>query len=174
MPTIQPAPPDKGALSHTLTATSPAFTAAVPALTHARATASSGSSTVESHSELTSRSSRDSLPVTLPSSGPTTPQKQARSNRRSRSSKSNIKWAKGRDSLDVTCTTRTPPTSQPSEAALKAAQSPTPTHKQRPTNAANRTPTAKEGRLMATTFGSPSGDSRRGVASPRPKGRGMG
>jgi hypothetical protein len=26
---------------------------------------------------------------------------------------------------------------------------------------------------MATTFGGPSGDSRRGVVSPRPKGRGM-
>jgi PAB-dependent poly(A)-specific ribonuclease subunit 3 len=174
LPTIQPTSPDKGAISQTTPANRSAFYAVAPAHTHASVIASSGSSstTTESLSELTSHSSRDSLAITHVSGGDTTPQKQARSNRR-KSSKSNARWSRGGGSSDDTRPDRTPPTSQPSDAALNAAQSPTPTYKQRQPHTANRNPAAKQGRLMATTFGSPSGDSRRGVASPRPKGRGM-
>lgn len=161
LPTIQPTSPNKGA------------TTATTAHTHASITASSGSSTTDSLSELTSHSSWDSLPVAQLPSGTITPQKQARSNRRSKSGKPNAKWSRGGGSSDDTRPDRTPPTSQPAEAALNAAQSPTPTHKQRQPHSTSRNPAVKQERLMATTFGSPSGDSRRGVASPRPKGRGM-
>jgi PAB-dependent poly(A)-specific ribonuclease subunit 3 len=171
LPTIQPTSPNKGATSHTSTANRPILSTIAPAHTHANVTASSGSSTTESLSELTSQSSLDSIPIAHPR-GDTTPQKQPRSNRRSKSGKTTARWSKG-GSLDETALDRTPPTSQPSEAALNAAQSPTPVSKQRQPHSANRNPAAKQGRLMATTFGSPSGDSRRGVASPRPKGRGM-
>jgi PAB-dependent poly(A)-specific ribonuclease subunit 3 len=175
LPTIQPTSPDKGAISQTTSANRSAFYSIAPAHTHASVIASSGSSTTtasESLSELTSHSSRDSLPITHTAGGDTTPQKQARSNRR-KSSKSNARWSRGGGSSDDTRPDRTPPTSQPSDAALNAAQSPTPTSKQRQPHTANKNPAVKQGRLMATTFGSPSGDSRRGVASPRPKGRGM-
>lgn len=173
LPTIQPTSPNKGATSHTSTANRPALSPIAPAHTHANVTASSGSSTTESLSELTSQSSLDSIPIAYTRGGDITPQKQARSNRRSKSAKSNARWSKGGGSLDETALDRTPPTSQPSEAALNAAQSPTPVSKQRQPHSASRNPAVKQGRLMATTFGSPSGDSRRGVASPRPKGRGM-
>jgi PAB-dependent poly(A)-specific ribonuclease subunit 3 len=171
LPTIQPTPPNKGATSHTSTANCPTLSPIAPAHTHANVTASSGSSTTESLSELTSQSSLDSIP-TAHTRGDTTPQKAPRSNRRSKSGKTTARWSKG-GCLDETALDCTPPTSQPSEAALNAAQSPTPVSKQRQPHSANRVPAAKQGRLMATTFGSPSGDSRRGVASPRPKGRGM-
>ncbi|KAH4014028.1 PAN2-PAN3 deadenylation complex subunit PAN3 [Parastagonospora nodorum] len=171
LPTIQPASPNKGATSHTATANRPGLLPIAPAQTHANVTASSGSSTTESLSELTSHSSLDSVPLALIRGGDTTPQKPARSNRRSKSNKSNNRWSKEKGSLDDTALERTPPTSQPSEAALNAAHSPTPASKHRQPQSASRNPAAKQGRLMATTFGSPSGDSRRGVASPRPKGR---
>jgi PAB-dependent poly(A)-specific ribonuclease subunit 3 len=171
LPTIQPATPNKGAISHPPAANRPVVCPIAPAHTHANVAASSGSSsaTTESLSELTSQSSRDSLPTR---SSETTPQRPARNSRRTKSGTAH-RWSKGRGSIDDTGLDRTPPTSHPSEAALSAAQSPTPPHKQRQPHSATRTPAAKQGRLMATTFGSPSGDSRRGVASPRPKGRGM-
>lgn len=148
LPTIQPATPNKGAPSQTTTST------------HANVTASSGSSTTESLSGLTSHSSRDSLPAAQARRLDTTPPKQARNHRFNKDSKPKTRWSRGRASSDDTG-------SQTS--------SPQPTHRQRQPHhhLASRNPAVVQGRLMATTFGSPSGDSRRGVASPRPKGRGM-
>jgi PAB-dependent poly(A)-specific ribonuclease subunit 3 len=161
LPTIEPAPPNKGAPSSSHAATSP-----LPAAhTHANAIASSGSSTTESLPELTSQSSRDSLPTAPRRGADTTPQKHARSNKRTQSSKSAARWSRGGTSSDDTGSDRKPPTSLPDSP-------PRPYQHRRP-HLATHNLAAIQGRLMATTFGSPSGDSRRGVASPRPKGRGM-
>jgi PAB-dependent poly(A)-specific ribonuclease subunit 3 len=172
LPTIQPATPDKGAPSQTPAANRPVFIPLPKGLTHANVAVGSGSSTTESLSELASSSSRDSLPPAQACETETTPQKQTRSNRRTKPSRSNTRWSRGAGSSDDTGPDRKPPTSQPSEAALNTAQSPTPVHRQRAPQFAPRNPASTQGRLMATAFGSPSGDSRRGVASPRPKGRG--
>jgi PAB-dependent poly(A)-specific ribonuclease subunit 3 len=170
LPTIQPASPNKGALSssHPSTADRPALSPVPVVYTHANATASSGSSTTESVSELTSQSSRDSLPVAPTRGADTTPQKPARNNRRTQSSKSKARWSRGGASSDDTGSDRKPPTSQPLDTP-----SPQRTYPLRQPHLATNNPAVIPGRLMATTFGSPSGDSRRGVASPRPKGRGM-
>jgi PAB-dependent poly(A)-specific ribonuclease subunit 3 len=166
LPTIEFAPPNKGAPPSSHAHTTVALLPAAP--THANATASSGSSATESLSELTSHSSRDSLP-TAPSRGAdTTPQKHARSNRRTQPSKSAARWSRGGTFSDDTGSDRKPPTSQP----LEPDSPPRPYQHRRPHLATNN-PAVIQGKLMATTFGSPSGDSRRGVASPRPKGRGM-
>ena len=149
LPNIQPAPPNKGAPSHPAT---PSRTTSFPKLKghpYANATTSSSSSTTDTISELTSSSSRDSLPAAHApgSSSSTTPQKQTRNYRRTKSNKSAVKWSD--------------PASQ-----SKTSQ-----------NAVHILPkgitTQAQARLMATAFGGPSGDSRRGVSSPRPKGRGM-
>jgi PAB-dependent poly(A)-specific ribonuclease subunit 3 len=170
LPTIQPASPNKGALSslHTSTADRPAFSPPPVVYTHANATASSGSSTTESVSELTSQSSRDSLPAAQTRSAGTTPQKLARNNRRPQASKPKARWSRGGASSDDTGPDRKPPTSQPLDTTP-----PQRTYPHRQPHLATNNPAVIQGRLMATTFGSPSGDSRRGVASPRPKGRGM-
>ncbi|KAH7401250.1 PABP-dependent poly(A) nuclease 3 [Pyrenochaeta sp. MPI-SDFR-AT-0127] len=171
LPTIQPASPDKGAPSHPPTASRPVFFPLPKGHPHAIAIASSGSSTTDSLSELTSSSSRDSLPASRAQGGDTTPQKPARNNRRSKPTKANAKWHRG-GSSDDTGSDRKPPTSQPSKPAPGAALSPQPALKQRQQSsiASNSSP-ASQARFMATTFGAPSGDSRRGVVSPRPKGR---
>lgn len=160
LPTIQPATPNKGAPSQT----------SAPA--HANVTASSGSSTTDSRSELTSHSSRDSLPAAQAGRGDTTPQRQTRNNRHNKPGKPSNRWSRGRASSDDTGSDRKPPESLPTRAALDETPSPQPTHRQRQPHLASRNPTVIQERLMATAFGSPSGDSRRGVASPRPKGRG--
>lgn len=151
LPTIQPAPPNKGAPSHPA-APSRIASAPVPkakGYPHASATASSSSSTTDTISELTSSSSRDSLPAAhAPGSTHTTPQKQTRNYRRTKSNKSaNSKWSDA-----------APQPKYPQNAALTQP---------------NGTTHPAQARLMATAFGGPSGDSRRGVSSPRPKGRGM-
>jgi hypothetical protein len=175
LPIIQPAsPPNKGAPHASPTSSRPAFFPIARAHPHATAIASSGSSTTESISELTSSSSRDSLPTPPGRNGPTTPQKPARSNRRKHSNKSTGRWSRGGGSSDDTGSDRKPPTSQPVESAQSAARSPQTASKirQQPSLATNSGSTSQT-RFMATTFGGPSGDSRRGVVSPRPKGRGM-
>lgn len=125
-------PSNKGAPSQTTPQSQAAF---IPLSTDA----SSGTSTTESLSELTSHSS-------LAGRGETTPQNRAQNYRRSKPGKSNARWSRGGGSSE----------SQPSckSPSLLPRQPPPPSN------------------LMATTFGSPSGDSRRGVVSPRPKGRG--
>lgn len=158
LPTIPPASPDKGASlpAH------PVFFPLPKGHAHAIAIASSGSSTTDSLSELTSSSSRDSLPASR------VPPKPARTNRRGKPTKANARWHRG--SSDDTGPDRKPPPSQPP----KPAPSPQPAHKQRlqPPPASHSSP-ASQARFMATAFGAPSGDARRGVVSPRPKGRGM-
>jgi PAB-dependent poly(A)-specific ribonuclease subunit 3 len=97
---------------------------------------------------LTSSSSRDSLPAHAPGGASTTPQKQTRNYRRTKSNKAaNSKWSEAA------------PQPKPPQNAVH-----TPS---------NGTTHPAQARLMATAFGGPSGDSRRGVSSPRPKGRGM-
>lgn len=161
LPTIQPPPSNKGAPSRTAPRQ--------PGHTHASAAASSSSSTTDTISELTSSSSRDSLPAALaPGSSSssstaisartntttaattttTTPQKQARNYRRTKSSKAAAKWSDA--------------ASQPKT---------TPPHAAHSAHPPNGTAHPAQARLMATAFGAPSGDSRRGVSSPRPKGR---
>ncbi|KAF3034759.1 PAB-dependent poly(A)-specific ribonuclease subunit 3 [Didymella keratinophila] len=150
LPTIQPAPPDKGA-PHLAPSSSPSASLRPKGYTHASATASSSSSTTDTISELTSSSSRDSLPAAHARGGAstantaTTPQKQTRSYRRTKSSKAAAKWS------DAAPQPKNPPT----------AAHTSPSGTQHPAQA----------RFMATAFGGPSGDSRRGVSSPRPKGR---
>ncbi|KAF1844162.1 uncharacterized protein K460DRAFT_408463 [Cucurbitaria berberidis CBS 394.84] len=171
LPTIQPASPNKGA-PHAPTPSRPAFFPLPKGHPHAIAIASPGSSTAESISELTtSSSSRDSLPPAQARNGDSSPQKQVRNNRRNKSNKSNAKWNRG-GSSDDTGSDRKPPTSQPPNPTQSVVQSPQPASKQRqqPTIATHNS-AASQSRLMATTFGGPSGDSRRGVVSPRPKGR---
>lgn len=165
MPTIQPAPPDKGALHP---APSPSRASPAPSAsprpkgnTHASAAASSSSSTTDTISELTSSSSRDSLPAAHARGGPstapaantaptaltTTPQKQTRSYRRTKSTKAAARWSDAAP--------------QPKHPPPAAHSSPSGIQHQHPA----------QPRFMATAFGGPSGDSRRGVSSPRPKGR---
>jgi PAB-dependent poly(A)-specific ribonuclease subunit 3 len=175
LPTIQPAsPPNKGAPHASTTPNRPAFFSLAKVHPHATVIASSGSSTTESLSELTSSSSRDSLPNPPGRIVPTTPQKQARTNRRKHSNKSTGRWSRGGGSSDDTGSDRKPPTSQPVEPVQSAARSPPTASKtrQQPSTATTHASTSQT-RFMATTFGGPSGDSRRGVVSPRPKGRGM-
>jgi PAB-dependent poly(A)-specific ribonuclease subunit 3 len=171
LPTIQRATPNKGAPSQTPTPNRAAFFPLSTSLPHANATASSGSSsTTDSLSELTSHSSRDSLPAALVRRGDSTPQKQARSYRRNKPSRSNARWSRGgAGSSDDTGSDRKPPTS-PLNSNAPSFQ---PAYTQRQPHLASNNPAVIHGHLMATTFGSPSGDSRRGVTSPRPKGRGM-
>jgi len=176
LPTIQPASPNKGAPHASTTPTRPAYFAIAKGHPHATAIASSASSTTESLSELTPSSSRDSLPHPQGRNGPTTPQKQSRNNRRKTPTKSGGRWSRGIGSSDDTAAERKPPTSQPAEYehAHTITRSPQTASKTRhqPSIATNNPPTHQT-RFMATTFGGPSGDSRRGVVSPRPKGRGM-
>ncbi|RYO17752.1 PAB-dependent poly(A)-specific ribonuclease subunit [Alternaria tenuissima] len=173
LPIIQPAsPPNKGAPHASPTNIRPAVYSAAKAHAHATAIASSGSSATESISELTSSSSRDSLPNPPGRNGPTTPQKPARSNRRKHSTKSVGRWSRPPASSDDTGSDRKPPTSTPVESAQSAARSPQTASKTRQQpSLATTSALPSQTRFMATTFGGPSGDSRRGVVSPRPKGR---
>ncbi|KAF1835825.1 hypothetical protein BDW02DRAFT_567586 [Decorospora gaudefroyi] len=178
LPTIPSAPPNKGA-PHASTPNRPPFfpipKGHAQGHPHATAIASSGSSTTESLSELTSSSSRDSLPTPQGRNGPATPPKQARTTRRKQSNKSNARWSRGGGSSDDTGSDRKPPTSQPAEPVEPAQSAAHPSRtapktRQQPPIATNH-PSASQTRSMATAFGGPSGDSRRGVVSPRPKGR---
>ncbi|KAL1800979.1 hypothetical protein ACET3X_001321 [Alternaria dauci] len=175
LPIIQPAsPPNKGAPHASPTPTRPAFHSAAKTHAHATALASSASSATESLSELTSSSSssRDSLPNPPGRNAPTTPQKPARNNRRKHSTKSAARWSRGAASSDDTGSDRKTPISTPTESAQSAARSPQTASKTRPQpSIATNTALPTQTRFMATTFGGPSGDSRRGVVSPRPKGR---
>ena len=176
-PTIQPTSPDKGASKH-------AFFPLPKGPAHAIAIASSASSTTESISELTSSSSssRDSLPNPNPNpqarTGDSTPQKPARNNRRNKNNKSNARCSRGGGSSDDTGSERKPPNIQfLSKRAQSAVPSPQTASRQRQqsitTSTTSNNSSSSQARFMATAFGGPSGDSRRGVTSPRPKGRGM-
>jgi PAB-dependent poly(A)-specific ribonuclease subunit 3 len=171
LPTIQPAPQNKGAPPQTSTPSRPAFLPLARGCPHANAAASPGSSTTESISGLTSSSSRDSLAAARGPSSDSTPQKQARNYRR-KSSKASARWSREGGSSDDTGPDRKPPTSQPPIAAPTTTQSLSQRVKQRQSHPAPSSHAAPQARLMATTYGSPSGDSRRGVVSPRPKARG--
>ena len=174
LPTIQPASPNKGAPHASTTPSRSAYFAIAKGHPHANAIASSASSTTESLSELTPSSSRDSLPHPQGRNGPTTPQKQSRNSRRKTPTKSTGRWSRGGGSSDDTAADRKPPTSHPAEHAQSTTRSPQTASKTRhqPPIATTHTPTHQT-RFMATAFGAPSGDSRQGVVSPRPKTRGM-
>lgn len=176
LPTIQPAPPNKGAPTlPPAPSTGPKYVILQKPQAHANPRASSASSAADTSSDLTSSSSRDAAPAAAAQTraGETTPQKQARNNRRNKpTTRPNAKWHRG-GSSDDTGSDRKPSTSQPSKSAQSSAQSPQPTAKQRQPSIATNNTSPAQARLMATTFGGPSGDSRRGVVSPRPKGRGM-
>ncbi|KAF1947491.1 hypothetical protein EJ02DRAFT_91414 [Clathrospora elynae] len=149
LPTIPPASPNKGA-PHASAPARPAFFPVHPkGHAHAIAIASSGSSTTDSLSELTSSSSRDSIPAAQQARG-------GRNNRRKKTAKNTTAWIRGGASSDDTGAARSPQTvsrtRQPSSDIIEISATSKP-------------------RFMATTFGGPSGDSRRGVVSPRPKGR---
>lgn len=150
--------------------------------THASAIAGSAASPPNPYFELTAASSRDSLPVLDPAAevrrGETTPQKHAKNSRRTKPHKPN-RWSRsGAGSSDDTGSDRKAPASHaPRYSSPTAAASPQharPAPKQSPrAHIATHHAAAHQGRLMAAAFGGASGDSRRGVASPRPKGRGM-
>jgi hypothetical protein len=147
--------------------------------THARAIADADASTIAvpvffPSSELTSPppSFRGPLPVLDPAvevrRGETTPQKLAKHSRRPKTHRPN-KWSRGgAGSSDETGSDRKPHASGSSPPQSIRALHKQPSH----THIAAHNAAAHQGRLMAAAFGAPSGDSRRGVASPRPKGRG--
>jgi PAB-dependent poly(A)-specific ribonuclease subunit 3 len=173
LPTIQTASPNKGVPSPTSTQSRPALFPLAKGYTHANITASSSSSTTESISELTSSSSRDSLPATHPRSGDITSPGQARNYKRGKPGRPGSRWTKGGGSSEDTGSERKRPTAQPSRAARTVSEHAQPNSRPHQPYIATQEAASSQGQLMATTFGSPSGDSRRGVASPRPKGRGM-
>lgn len=165
----------------TRTAATSTFTVPPPTLAqrsnshpHASASVGSAASAIDSNSELT-WSSGDSLPAQSSS------QKTPRHPRRPKQQKGQPKWTKGAVSSDDTGSDRKPSLSSPSKTSSSPAvqHSPrpnwTPNNRQRSHSgqSANHNAGAHKGRSMAANFGSASGDSRRGVSSPRPKGRGM-
>ncbi|KAJ4288588.1 PAB-dependent poly(A)-specific ribonuclease subunit 3 [Kalmusia sp. IMI 367209] len=150
---------------------------------HVSAIADSDATTTASSSELTSSSSsRDSIPALDPAAelrrGETTPQKQGKTTtRRAKTHNRTNKWSRGgAGSSDSTGSERRPsvphtPKFNP-HAAASSPQSTRPLQKQQPhTQTAASNAAAHQARLMATAFGGAAGDSRRGVGSPRPKGR---
>ncbi|UPX16658.1 PAB-dependent poly(A)-specific ribonuclease subunit 3 [Ascochyta rabiei] len=186
LPTIQPAPPNKGAPSH------PAAPSRPRGHAHASATTSSSSSTTDTISELTSSSSpsssssssssRDSLPPAL-APGTTTaaaPQKHARNARRAKPTKSSRSAARWSDAAPQPKTLLQNAAPQPrtlpnavhpsliAAANVHAANVHANVHASANTSALHA---HAQARLMATAFGGPSGDARRAVSSPRPKGR---
>lgn len=174
LPTIQPVSPNKGAsTTHASTDAVPVSSLLPKGHPHAVAIASSGSSTAESISELTSSSSRDSLPTAQARGGVTTPQKSARSNRRNKPTNANARRSRAGSSDETgsdpkVSTAKTARNTQDTNQTPKSAF----TQRKQASSNTNTSPT-NQTRFMATTFGGPSGDSRRGVVSPRPKGRGM-
>ncbi|KAF1976286.1 hypothetical protein BU23DRAFT_551748 [Bimuria novae-zelandiae CBS 107.79] len=149
---------------------------------HPHASVSVGSDSA-SPSELTSSSSsRDSIPTLDAAAelrrGETSPQK-GKNTRRAKTQK-NTKWSRGgAASSDSTGSERkTSVPHAPSKNSQSAVSSPLSTRiLQRPqahTQAAAATAAAaaaQQARSMATSYGAAAGDSRRGVTSPRPKGR---
>jgi hypothetical protein len=134
---------------------------------HASAIAGSEASSTSSQSKLTtsSLSSRDSLPSQSPLAvdvhRQTTPQKHAKKPKRTKGQKSN-KWNRGGGASPIGTST-----------ANRSPQSSRLQHQNSHTLIASSNAAAHQGRLMAATSGGPlPGDSRRGVLSPRPKGRG--
>ncbi|XPS75540.1 PAB-dependent poly(A)-specific ribonuclease subunit 3 [Ascochyta lentis] len=196
LPTIQPAPPDKGAPSHP---PAPSRTAPSPrpkAHAHASVAPSSSSSTTDTVCELTSSSSsssssRDSLPPAHAPGTTAAPQKPTRNARRSkptkstkppRASKSAARWSDAalqnaaHFSLPLLSSSLSSPLSLSS-----LSPSPSPSHSHPHPHPHPHSPSAfaspststlhAQARFMATAFGGPSGDARRAVSSPRPKGR---
>ncbi|KAF2641951.1 PABP-dependent poly(A) nuclease 3 [Massarina eburnea CBS 473.64] len=143
-----------------------------PLYTHASTIAASEASSASEQSKLTSSSSRDSLPAHAPAADvrrETTPQKK-QNPRRTKGHKP--KWSRGGGSSDDIASNDRKAARHSSEGA----PSPSPSrhlhhHLSSHTLAVSTNAQAYQGRLMAATFGGPSGDSRRGVSSPRPKGR---
>ncbi|KAF2259909.1 hypothetical protein CC78DRAFT_536747 [Lojkania enalia] len=170
-PQSQPQPPSSPPLSPT------------PALVpHAPVILDSGSSTPNSHAELTSsggeslRAHETAAASARPSTTTTTQRKQARSSRRTKPQKSGARWSKNGVSSDDTGSDHKASLSQSSSSSPhKVPPSP---KTSRPANRPHLHPSfaptdaaAQKGRYMAASFGGASGDSRRGVSSPRPKGR---
>jgi PAB-dependent poly(A)-specific ribonuclease subunit 3 len=161
--------------------TFPAAPTPLPALyTHARVIVGSEASTTDSQSELTSPSG-ESLPAHEGADARRSGYKQARNSRRPKShkpqSQQQSRWSKGTSSDDTGSdrkTSQVTPTRSNIYKAAQPSQSSSPSQRQRsyPSLASNQQP-GLDRRLMAANFGGPTGDARRGVSSPRPKGRGM-
>ncbi|KAF2466335.1 uncharacterized protein BDR25DRAFT_237318 [Lindgomyces ingoldianus] len=148
-------------------------------LTHATATVDSETSTRNSTSELTSSSEERPPAHETPAerSHSTAFQKQARRKQRWKNAQEgNRRWSRSGPSSDDTGPDRKTSLSGSSRASSSApAHSPQPswtaqTTHSLPSTAPTSGPAFKQ-RFMATSFGGPTGDSRRGVSSPRPKGR---
>lgn len=147
--------------------------------THATAI---GSSSDSSSSPLVPRStvtslSGDSLPPkesAPPAAKSSSSHKQTKTPRRSKLQKTDVRCSKNGTPSDDTGPDRK--TSRPSSARTST---PTTAHAFNPSSPSQRlrsqtNPTSgNKGKLMAANASGASGDSRRGVASPRPKGRGM-
>jgi PAB-dependent poly(A)-specific ribonuclease subunit 3 len=148
--------------------------------THASAVGSSEVSASDSTSELTSSSggslpTRKSAAAGRPSSS--AQKQQSKNHRRPKSQNHQSRWSKNTVSSDDTGSDcRRPPSSSSRTSSYNADQSPHPNwNSQRQHSYSYRAPskaTGSSGPLMAANFGGPSGDTRRGVSSPRPKGRG--
>jgi hypothetical protein len=144
--------------------------------THARVIVGSEASTISSSSELTSPSG-DSLPSR--ESGAHTRQqnptsKQPRNQRRPK--KTPARWSRNTASSDDTGSDGKASLSSSSKQynhnAASSSQASSPLRQRPPPNLATHNAAGFKGRLMAANFGANSGDARRGVSSPRPKGRG--
>ncbi|KAF2874121.1 hypothetical protein BDV95DRAFT_322258 [Massariosphaeria phaeospora] len=99
------------------------------------------------------------------------PRKRTKNPRRTKAHNSQSRWSRGAVSSDDTASERTASLSHSSSRSSPPdVVHPLHTHRSH-TNIATTIAASYQGRLMATAFGGSSGDSRRGVASPRPKGR---
>jgi hypothetical protein len=150
--------------------------------THASALTSSAAIAIAPSLALTSSSSSSVDSVLAHKSAAdarnSSPDRPPKNPRRPRSQKPNVRWSRGGTSSDEIGSDRRVSHSSSSrtssyDAALSSrALPPSQRPRPQPTNAPNKA-AGDKGRLMAATSGGPSGDSRRGLTSPRPKGRGM-
>lgn len=134
-------------------------------------------STPISHAELTS-SPGGSLRAHAAAVRQSTTQKQSRPPRRNKPQKQNLKWSRGGgvSSEDTGSDHKSSLSQSSSSSTHNRPRSPQPNRPARQRRAySSVSPNIqvdRKGPYMATSFGAGSGDSRRGVASPRPKGRG--
>ncbi|KAL5373624.1 PAB-dependent poly(A)-specific ribonuclease subunit 3 [Paraphaeosphaeria sporulosa] len=143
---------------------------------HASASTGSDTTTSAELSELTSSSSsRDSIPTLDPAAElrrrETTPQKPGKNPRRAKTHKTNKWTSNGAGSSDSTGSERKTSVPQVSRHTAQSAASSPQSARSLQRQQSHTHAAVQQGRAMATTYGGPAGDSRRGVASPRPKGR---
>lgn len=142
--------------------------------THASVIVGSAASTVYSSSELTSTSSGDLLPPSASAAkvrhSGSSHKQSSKNSRRTKSHDTHSRWTRNGTSSDDTGSDRKVSLSSSSRTSSYI---PTNWPEAGSPSLATHNAAGYNRRLMAANFGGASGDSRRGVSSPRPKGRGM-